>query len=96
MENERIMEASSTNGFMYYATDLTSLSGSAFTVCLDKNDLNDIRKSLGTPVFGGGGGVANNTGADQPAQPRSLISVFVIRILESTIYKLATGEISFF
>ena len=41
-------------------------------------------------------GFANNTGADQPAHPRSLISAFVIRVLESTISKLATSEISFF
>ena len=40
--------------------------------------------------------LANNTGADQPAHPRSLISAFVIRILERTISKLATSEISFF
>ena len=39
-------------------------------------------------------GFANNTGADQPAHPRSLISAFVFRLLESTICKLATGEIS--
>ena len=39
---------------------------------------------------------ANNKGADQPAQSRSLISAFVIRFLESTILKLATSEISFF
>ena len=39
---------------------------------------------------------ANNTGADQPAHPRSLISAFVIRFLESIICKLATGEISIF
>ena len=39
-------------------------------------------------------GFANNTGADQPAHPRSLISAFVIRFLESSIYRLATGEIS--
>ena len=54
----------------------------------------DARK----PVFvgGGGGGVANNTGADQPAHTRSLISAFVIRVLESIICKLATGEISVF
>ena len=26
-------------------------------------------------------GVANNTGADQPAHPRSLISVFVVRLM---------------
>ena len=37
--------------------------------------------------------VANNTGADQPAHPRSLISAFVIRFLKSTIFNLATGEI---
>ena len=38
----------------------------------------------------------NNTGADQPAHPRSLISAFVIRFLESIISKLATSEISIF
>ena len=41
-------------------------------------------------------GVANNTGADQTAHPRSLISPFVIRFLESIICKLAAGEISIF
>ena len=41
-------------------------------------------------------GFANNTGADQPAHPRSLISAFVVRFLENFICKLATGEISFF
>ena len=35
----------------------------------------------------------NITGADQPAHPRSLISAFVIRFLESYICKLASGEI---
>ena len=39
-------------------------------------------------------GLVNNTGADQPAHPRSLISAFVFRFLESTICKLATGVIS--
>ena len=39
---------------------------------------------------------ANSKGADQPAQPRSLISAFVIRGLESTITKLAMSEISIF
>ena len=38
----------------------------------------------------------NNTGADQPAHPRSLISPFVIRFLKSIICKLAIGEISIF
>ena len=42
------------------------------------------------------GRFANNTGADQPAHPRSLISGFVIRFLESIICYLATGEISIF
>ena len=37
---------------------------------------------------------ANNKGADQPAHPRSLISAFVICLLESIIYKLATSKIS--
>ena len=41
-------------------------------------------------------GFANNTGAHQPAHPRSLISTFVIRVLESAISKLATCEVSTF
>ena len=41
-------------------------------------------------------GFANNTGADQPAHPRSLISAFVIHFVESIICKLAPGEISIF
>ena len=41
-------------------------------------------------------GFATNTGADQPAHPRSLISAFVIRLLESIISRLATSEISLF
>ena len=39
-------------------------------------------------------GVANNTGADQPAHRRGLISAFGIRFMESIISKLATSEIS--
>ena len=38
---------------------------------------------------------ANNTGADQPAHLRSLISAFVIHYLKSIICKLATDAISF-
>ena len=41
-------------------------------------------------------GVREQSGADQPAHPRSLISAFVIRFLKSIICKLATGEISIF
>ena len=39
---------------------------------------------------------ANNKSADQPAHPRSLISVFFICLLESIISRLVTSEISFF
>ena len=39
---------------------------------------------------------ANNKGADQAAHPRSLISAFVIRLLESIISKLATSKFSIF
>ena len=41
-------------------------------------------------------GFANNTGADQPAHPRSLISTFVICFLQITICKLATSELSIY
>ena len=41
-------------------------------------------------------GFANNKDANQPAHSRSLISAFVIRLLESIISKIATSEISFF
>ena len=37
---------------------------------------------------------ANNT--DQPGHPRSLISAFVIRLLESIIFKRDASEISMF
>ena len=36
---------------------------------------------------------ANNKGADQPVHSRSLISAFVILLLESIISRLATSEI---
>ena len=38
-------------------------------------------------------GFANNKGADQPAHPRSLISAFIIRLMESIISRLATREV---
>ena len=41
-------------------------------------------------------GFANNKGADQPAHPRSLISVYVICLLKRIISRLATSEISLF
>ena len=37
---------------------------------------------------------ANNKGADQPAHPRSLISAFVVRYLDSIISLDSTAEIS--
>ena len=54
----------------------------------------DARK----PVFGGLRTAQTQTSsdADQPAHPRSLISASAIRVLESTISKLATGKISVF
>ena len=36
---------------------------------------------------------ANNKGADQPAYPRSLISTFVVRCLDSTIPLLAIAKL---
>ena len=41
-------------------------------------------------------GFANNTDADQPAHPCSLICAIVIRVLESAISQLAASEISLF
>ena len=40
-------------------------------------------------------GLANNKGADQTAHPRSLISAFVLRSLESIISKLARWYVNF-
>ena len=39
---------------------------------------------------------ANNKGADQPAHPRSLISAFVVRSLDSIISLISRSEISRF
>ena len=39
---------------------------------------------------------ANNNGADQPAHPRSLISTFVVRCLDSMICILALSKVSRF
>ena len=44
--------------------------------CLDCHMLNEPRREKTCPRA-----FANNTGADQPAHPRSLISAFVIRVL---------------
>ena len=39
---------------------------------------------------------ANNKGADQPVHPHSLISVFVVRSLDSIIFLVSRSEISRF
>ena len=39
---------------------------------------------------------ANNKGADQPAHPRSLISTFIVRCLDSSICILALSKVSRF
>ena len=39
---------------------------------------------------------ANNKGADQPAHPRSLISTFIVRCLDSMICILAISKVSRF
>ena len=36
---------------------------------------------------------ANNKGADQPAHPRSLISAFIVRSLDSIIFLVSRSEI---
>ena len=41
-------------------------------------------------------GFANNTGADQPAHPHSLISACVIHFLQSIVSRLDTSGISIF
>ena len=56
----------------------------------------------GWPTFGQGHAkmclmpYANNKGADQPAHPRSLISTFVVRCLDSMICILALAKVSRF
>ena len=39
---------------------------------------------------------ANNKGADQPAHPRSLISTFIVRCLDSVMALVSISEISRF
>ena len=41
-------------------------------------------------------GFANNKDADQPVHPRSLISAFVIHLMENITSKLATSKFSSF
>ena len=49
--------------------------------------MNHIMRKLFIPY-------ANNNGADQPAHPRSLISAFVVRCLDSIISLVDISEIS--
>ena len=69
--------------------------GLSFSIFKDQCSLQVVTAKFG-PRRESLRGVANNTGADQPAHPRSLISAFVIRFLESITCKLATREISIF
>ena len=65
-------------------------TGSRHWVCLIKRNniiCASVRENLSS-------GFANNTDADQPAHPRSLISAFVIRFWDSVISKLAAGKLS--
>ena len=64
-----------------------------FSICIDSTAKYKMGLDARKPVFGG---FANNTGADQAAHPRRLISASVIRFLESFISKFATIEISVF
>ena len=70
---------------------------------LPKRNTRDLRKQHSGKILYGPQrektclrGFANNTGAEQPAHPRSLISAFVIRFLVSIISRLATSGISIF
>ena len=56
-------------------------------------ELTFILASTGENLFSG---FANNKVAYQPANLRSLISAFVIRLLESIISRLSKSEISIF
>ena len=76
--------------FIHYAFDILTYNVAGMWVQQPPRYLGlGVRK----PVFGG---FANNTGADQAAHPRSLISAFVVRFLSSIICKLATGNILYF
>ena len=47
------------------------------------------------PVFGEGGGGANNKGADQPAHSRRLISAFLFAFLEVLYLELVQAKFQF-
>ena len=67
----------------------------------EKDRISEVNLGLGVrkPVLGGGGwgrGVlANNTGTDQSAHPRSLISTFVNHVLESPYLSLLQAKFHF-
>ena len=56
------------------------------------NDADDMGQVMGKCVMP----YANNKGADQPVHPRSLISTFVVRCLDSMIGILAISKVSRF
>ena len=63
---------------------------------IDGNDISWIIYHMGLDARNLSWGLTNNTRAYQPAHPRSLISAFVISLLESIICQLGSGEISIF
>ena len=60
-----------------------------------------IKSQIAIPIWASkcenlSSGFTNNKGADQPGHPHSLISAFVIRVLESIISRLGTSVVSIF
>ena len=76
--------------FRQKARSLAPLNGwaCAVKICHDGmlEDTNSLEKMCLMPY-------ANNKGADQPAHSRSLISTFVVRCLDSTIWILAISKV---
>ena len=81
---------------MFIVADLVSLKQGCF-ILVQKYNVTTIHH-LGLDAKKTGV-IANNTGADQPANPgrvHSLISAFVIRLLEGIISKLETSKFKIF
>ena len=107
-DNEQFLD---TVASPLYSVSITTLPGEGITNTRNKKTtkIDDVslktineNNSTNTAIIGPRHkrtclrGFVNNTGADQPAHQRSLISTFVIDFLESTIFNLATGKISIF
>ena len=77
---------------LFFGVVLAVLSSLA-VILLRKRELYFKLASLGENLYSGGCAQQN---PEQPAHSRSLISAFVIRLLERIISRLATSEISLF